>query len=801
MSAMSRGPPRARGPTRIIERTTPNLGRGRTRGIILNNIVNLKFVLLVILVTVLVPSVLAEKSKEYQMSDICKKYFMRDLYRKIDGAVLTSKHERDLDCAITFQTHSILQRFMLRFDQLQLDCNDHLYIYDGAHAVGSYKADLSCRNTKNSVGAIYTRTNFVTLKYVTDAWGTNMNGFRLVITAVKDPKHTCKDFRCTQNEFCIETDLLCDGVNHCGDGSDEATSTLCANSEASTILGMQTTWFAAAFVFLLLSMTGLITAAVFCFCRQRASTPRHPHNAHNAQTHPPVSFPWIRSSWWRCARYVLIHREVSLSSYEQHVSLWTVSSRSSYDKVLHLLLFLFHLLHFKEDDTKNKKKDQAKNNKEKVEEEEEEEEEEEKKKKNNINEEEGGGYITGEVFSSINSNSSSSSSFFLFFFFYYLFSSLKKLGSMRRRSWKMTSHENTTTINTTRNRNRYNPINTLLTIIVFCLILSINKIEAVEDSNNIVIGNVDNDISKDYFIGPCLVNTNQTCPDDEVTFFLYTRKNLFKGQRIVVSDTDSNLDDTNFDSSNPTKIIVHGYNSDMQLSSLIDVRDEYLKKGEYNLIAIDWHRLAIGPCYPIAVHNVQHVGECLAQLIRRLEFHGAKDLHVIGFSLGAHVPAFSANYLKPYQLDRITGLDPAMPLFVTASAQDKLDPTDANFVDVYHTNAFIQGKVEPCGHIDFYMNGGINQPGCWENRNPFGCNHHRSAEYFAESINSNIGFWAWPCPGFFSYLLGLCPPRYPAVLAGDQVDRKYKGFHLVKTKSSSPYAEGMFIVNPQDVNY
>ncbi|EZA58366.1 hypothetical protein X777_01323 [Ooceraea biroi] len=73
------------------------------------------------------------------MSDICKKYFMRDLYRKIDGAVITSQNERELDCSITFQTHSILQRFMLRFDQLQLDCNDHLYIYDGAHAVGSYK--------------------------------------------------------------------------------------------------------------------------------------------------------------------------------------------------------------------------------------------------------------------------------------------------------------------------------------------------------------------------------------------------------------------------------------------------------------------------------------------------------------------------------------------------------------------------------------------------------------------------------------------------------------------------------------
>jgi hypothetical protein len=31
---------------------------------------------------------------------------------------------------------------MLRFDLLQLDCNDHLFIYDGAHAVGSYKVEL-----------------------------------------------------------------------------------------------------------------------------------------------------------------------------------------------------------------------------------------------------------------------------------------------------------------------------------------------------------------------------------------------------------------------------------------------------------------------------------------------------------------------------------------------------------------------------------------------------------------------------------------------------------------------------------
>ncbi|CAA9995743.1 unnamed protein product [Nesidiocoris tenuis] len=120
------------------------------------------------------------------MQDLCKNHFLQQVYRKIDGAVLKSRNERNLDCVVTFQTDSILQRFMLRFDQLSLDCNDHLYIYDGAHAVGPHKADLSCRNTKTAVGALFTKTNFVTLKYVTDGWGTDLNGFELVITAIKD---------------------------------------------------------------------------------------------------------------------------------------------------------------------------------------------------------------------------------------------------------------------------------------------------------------------------------------------------------------------------------------------------------------------------------------------------------------------------------------------------------------------------------------------------------------------------------------------------------------------------------------
>jgi hypothetical protein len=64
-------------------------------------------------------------------------------------------------------------------------------------------------------------------------------------------------------------------------------------------------------------------------------------------------------------------------------------------------------------------------------------------------------------------------------------------------------------------------------------------------------------------------------------------------------------------------------------------------------------------------------------------------------------------------LRHVSGLDPAMPFFVTVNKDQKLDASDAAFVDVIHTNAFVQGKIEASGDVDFYVNGGISQPGCW----------------------------------------------------------------------------------------
>nr|XP_023024633.1 inactive pancreatic lipase-related protein 1-like [Leptinotarsa decemlineata] len=297
-----------------------------------------------------------------------------------------------------------------------------------------------------------------------------------------------------------------------------------------------------------------------------------------------------------------------------------------------------------------------------------------------------------------------------------------------------------------------------------------------------------------FTFGNCKMVYKPICPDPDVTFFLYTKRNPENPEalRIGSDSTVSNLKETSFDASKPTKIIIHGYNSDMNLNALVEIRKEYLKTRDYNIITVDWSPLNQAPCYLSALINIRHVGSCSAQLVVRLLEHGATDIHVIGFSLGAHVANYLAVSLRPYKLPRITGLDPALPGFLTPNLDHKLDKSDASFVDVYHTNAFIQGVVEESGHVDFYLNGGALQPGCWAENRFFACNHHRAPLYFAESINTDKGFWGWPCPSYFDYLLGRCPPHDPQIIMGDLVKRSSTGVHLVITESVSPYAVGKY---------
>ena len=65
---------------------------------------------------------------------------------------------------------------------------------------------------------------------------------------------------------------------------------------------------------------------------------------------------------------------------------------------------------------------------------------------------------------------------------------------------------------------------------------------------------------------------------------------------------------------------------------------------------------------------------------------------------------------------RITGLDPAGPAFQYTDPRVRLDADDAIFVDGIHTDASAEfitgwGMEQTVGDIDFYPNGGQEQPG------------------------------------------------------------------------------------------
>lgn len=90
----------------------------------------------------------------------------------------------------------------------------------------------------------------------------------------------------------------------------------------------------------------------------------------------------------------------------------------------------------------------------------------------------------------------------------------------------------------------------------------------------------------------------------------------------------------------------------------------------------------------------------------------------------------------------LKGLDAAGPGFtvpIVVSPADRLDPTDAKYVQCLHTSWMGTGDI--CGHANFDANDGVNQPPCIS---PL-CHHSRAAEIFIYSLNPLFKFRAVMC--------------------------------------------------------
>ena len=190
----------------------------------------------------------------------------------------------------------------------------------------------------------------------------------------------------------------------------------------------------------------------------------------------------------------------------------------------------------------------------------------------------------------------------------------------------------------------------------------------------------------------------------------------------TVELNQESLENSHFDSRHPTIILAHGWNSHGQGFGG-DMAEAYLQVGDYNVFAIEWGDLETWANYPQAAVRTRAVGEHSANLVKILSDVGTFDkIHVIGHSLGAHVGGFLAKKVKTMglgTLERLTGLDPAEPFFDIAGPDERIDKSDANFVDIIHTNSGMLWNgclsiKKSIGHVDIYPAGGSHQPGCVE---------------------------------------------------------------------------------------
>uniref|UniRef100_A0A8D0CD08 Phospholipase A1 member A n=1 Tax=Scleropages formosus TaxID=113540 RepID=A0A8D0CD08_SCLFO len=126
---------------------------------------------------------------------------------------------------------------------------------------------------------------------------------------------------------------------------------------------------------------------------------------------------------------------------------------------------------------------------------------------------------------------------------------------------------------------------------------------------------------------------------------------------------------------------------------------------------------------------------------------------------GAALQGRGAGGLRAHQ--RAQGLDPAGPLVNRRDRYDRLDPSDALFVEAIHTDADNFGISIPIGHVSFFPNGGKDQPGCTRSLIPavFSyviCDHMRAVHLYMSALNGSCPLAGIPCPSYEDFLDGRC---------------------------------------------
>lgn len=254
------------------------------------------------------------------------------------------------------------------------------------------------------------------------------------------------------------------------------------------------------------------------------------------------------------------------------------------------------------------------------------------------------------------------------------------------------------------------------------------------------------------------------------------RKSLDLEQEGCYLKTGKNdcLEKCGFNATAKTIFIIHGWTMSGMFESWMHKLISALmqRESEANVVIVDWISRA-QQLYPDAVNHTYGVGLDIAELLNWLQDEHQlplENVHLIGYSLGAHVAGYAGTHVRG-TIGRITGLDPAGPMFEGVEKEKRLSPDDADFVDVLHTYTrealgVSIGIQQPIGDIDIYPNGGDVQPGCGLGdvlavagnfMEVMKCEHERAVHLFVDSLmNKEHLSYAFQCTGPDRFKKGIC---------------------------------------------
>jgi len=281
---------------------------------------------------------------------------------------------------------------------------------------------------------------------------------------------------------------------------------------------------------------------------------------------------------------------------------------------------------------------------------------------------------------------------------------------------------------------------------------------------------------------------------------VYTRSNPNNGQVITRTTIPPA-----YDGSKQTTFLTHGWLGSKDNNWLHNMKNAILDLSEHNVIIVGWEGSSQQIWYPQSASDTRSVGTEIGLIAANLIARGGSAqarLYCVGHSLGGHVCGHAGQKTK---FGRITGLDPAGPLFENRDWSVGLNPSCADLVDVMHTNGEANlvlnlGTMKQLGHVDFYPNGGGTQPDCIfdplfsdmvEDKKidlmP-ACSHMRAIPYYLESIKTPCFLSRHTCSNTAN-LPGSCTPSANPVQTMGYNSNQYsaRGIFYLETDKKSPF--------------